>query len=106
MPPVITFAEAIVDSEQYSKRHLVLGNGFSIGCRAEIFHYASLYGKADFRRVPQAGRIFEVLNTQDFEVAIRALEHSACLVPLYVSENAEIVREMRRHADTLGSVSV
>ena len=43
--------------------HLVLGNGFSIGCRAEIFHYASLYGKADFRRVPQAERIFEVLNT-------------------------------------------
>ncbi|WSG74141.1 DUF4917 family protein [Rhizobium beringeri] len=33
--PLLTFGEAITDSEQFSKRHLLLGNGFSIACRAD-----------------------------------------------------------------------
>ena len=106
MLPMMTFAEAIGDSERYSKRHLILGNGFSIGCRAEIFHYGSLYDKADFCRVPNAERIFEALKTQDFEVAIRALESSATLMPLYATNDAAIVDEMRRDADTLKEVLV
>ena len=43
MPDIITFADAIADSERFKKRHLILGNGFSIGCRANIFNYASLF---------------------------------------------------------------
>ena len=43
MPDIITFVDAVADSEQYKKRHLILGNGFSISCRKNIFHYASLF---------------------------------------------------------------
>lgn len=51
--PLMTFAEAIADSNQFSKRHLLLGNGFSIACRADIFHYGSLFAQADFSQVPE-----------------------------------------------------
>ena len=72
--PLMTFAEAIADSNQFSKRHLLLGNGFSIACRADIFHYGSLFAQADFSQVPEVVAVFEALGTQDFEAAIRALE--------------------------------
>lgn len=49
----MTFDEAIAGSEQFSKRHLLLGNGFSIACRADIFHYGSLYDQADFSAAPR-----------------------------------------------------
>ena len=65
--PLMTFAEAIEDSEQYSKRHLLLGNGFSIACRADIFHYGSLFAQADFTQVPEVEAVFAALGTQDFE---------------------------------------
>ena len=58
MPDIISFEEAISDSEQYKKRHLLLGNGFSIGCRADIFHYESLFGEADFSAIPEAKQVF------------------------------------------------
>ena len=86
VPDIIAFNEAIADSEQYSKRHLLLGNGFSIGCRAEIFHYASLYGEADFSELPKAKEIFQALDTQDFEVAIETLESGAKIFPIYAPE--------------------
>ena len=106
MSTVISFSEAITDSEQYSKRHLILGNGFSIGCRADIFHYESLYGRADFSVAPEALGVFEALETQDFEVAIRALERAAVVVPLYVTESAEAARKMRAHAARLKNVLI
>ena len=62
MPDIITFADAIADSERFKKRHLILGNGFSIGCRANIFHYASLFGEADFSAVPELEDVFEALG--------------------------------------------
>ena len=60
--PLMTFAEAIEDSEQYSKRHLLLGNGFSIACRADIFHYGSLFAQADFTQVPEVEAVFAALG--------------------------------------------
>ena len=74
---LMSFANAIADSEQFSKRHLLLGNGFSIACRADIFHYGSLFEQADFSAVPEVAAVFAALGTQDFEVAIRSLENSA-----------------------------
>jgi hypothetical protein len=49
----MAFDEAITESEQFSKRHLLLGNGFSIACRADIFHYGSLYDQANFSAAPE-----------------------------------------------------
>jgi Domain of unknown function (DUF4917) len=106
MPNIISFADAIADSCQYAKRHLMLGNGFSIGCRADIFHYASLFGEADFSAIPEARQVFEALGTQDFEVAIRALENSAGILPIYVPRNADAAQIMRDHGAALKDLLV
>lgn len=80
---MITFQEAIKDSSRIGKRHLLLGNGFSIALRPDIFHYGSLFEEADFSGHSELKTVFEVLKTQDFEVAIRNLEAGAKLAPIY-----------------------
>ena len=103
---VISFEQAIANSEQYSKRHLLLGNGFSIGCRADIFHYASLFGAADFSSVPEARQVFEALQTQDFELAIKALENASTLLPIYASGQDNAASKMQEHAVDLKEILV
>lgn len=106
MTKILSFDEAITESARFSKRHLMLGNGFSIACRADIFHYASLYEQADFSQMPEAVAVFKALGTQDFEVAIRALESGAKLFPIYATESALGVRKMLEHAAALKEVLV
>lgn len=100
------FDEAIADSDQFSKRHLLLGNGFSIACRADIFHYGSLFGQADFSGVPEVEQVFESLGTQDFEAAIRALENAAKILPPYLPHGTDAPAKMLEHAAALKEVLV
>lgn len=106
MPSIISFDAAIADSATYSKRHLLLGNGFSIGCCADIFHYGSLFGQADFSKSPQAKKVFEALDTQDFEVSIRAIERSAKLMPIYAPDSKNAPKTMEEHASQLKELLV
>jgi len=106
MVRVVSFEAAITDSERSGKRHLMLGNGFSIGCRADIFHYASLFSEADFSAIPEVQAVFEALQTQDFEVAIRALESASKLLPTYAPESAAGADKMLEHAAALKEVLV
>lgn len=106
MPNLITFEQAIADSEQYKKRHLILGNGFSIGCRADIFHYASLFGEADFSNIHEAKKVFDALETRDFEVAIRALENGSKIHPIYAPDDSAGVEAMNAHAAALKELLV
>lgn len=104
--PLISFADAIADSEQFSKRHLLLGNGFSIACRPEIFHYGSLFAQADFAAAPEVLTVFDALETQDFEAAIRALESAAAILPAYVAAGATAPGQMLEHAAVLKEILV
>ncbi len=104
--PVISFDEAIVDSEQYGKRNLLLGNGFSIACEADIFTYASLYGSADFTAIPSAKAAFEALGTQDFELVIHALERGARLIPIYDPDRPGVAEAMAADAAALKELLV
>jgi len=108
--PVISFEEAIADSEQFSKRHLLLGNGFSIACRADIFHYGSLFAQADFSTAPEVAAVFRALDTQDFEAAIRSLEGAATILPSYLPADADAdagaVEKMLTHAGVLKEILV
>jgi hypothetical protein len=106
MTRLLTFEQAIADSNQFSKRHLLLGNGFSIGCRAEIFHYASLFAEADFSALPEVQSVFQALETQDFEVAIRALESASKLLPIYSPGSASGITKMLEHAAALKEILV
>jgi hypothetical protein len=45
---MLSFAEALERaSEIHKKRHVLLGNGFSIACRSDCFSYARLLDQAD-----------------------------------------------------------
>ena len=103
---IITFNEAIEQSAAYSKRHAILGNGFSIACRADIFHYGSLFDEADFSSCPEVKAVFSELGTQDFEAAIRALEGAAKILPAYVKDGDGAGEKMRAHASALKEILV
>lgn len=102
MPPeILTFSEAIKKSEGYSKRHALLGNGFSIACRPNIFLYGRLFERADFSSLsPAARKAFELLGTWDFERVIKVLRDAAAILAAY-PEVPSSVRE-RLAADAAG----
>ncbi|WP_223216093.1 DUF4917 family protein [Agrobacterium pusense] len=102
----MTFEQAIKDSEQFSKRHLLLGNGFSIACRADIFHYGSLFDQADFSSAPETESVFAALGTKDFESVIRTLESAAKVLPEYVADDGVTSAKMLLHAATLKEILV
>jgi len=106
MTKLLTFEQAIADSDQFSKRHLLLGNGFSIACRPNIFQYGSLFDRANFSTAPEAASVFETLGTKDFEVAIRALESASLLFPMYSPETKAGIQKMKRHAAALKEILV
>lgn len=102
MIQVVTFKEAIEQSTQYKKRNLLLGNGFSIACDREIFTYGSLYEQAKkthFKDIPEAAKLFEVFETKDFEIVIRALEDSAKTLPIFTSKGQTIASKMQHQAE-------
>lgn len=106
MTNLIAFDDAITDSERYSRRHLILGNGFCIACRPNIFHYGSIFSQADFSAHPNLPHVFEALETQDFEVAINALEKSAALHPIYSEDLDEAAQLMLEDAEALKDILI
>ncbi len=64
---LLTFSDAL-DASQDGKRHLLLGNGFSIALFPDRFRYGSLLEEADFSDFPEARHTFDALATTDFEV--------------------------------------
>lgn len=100
----MTFAEALEDAQRYSKRHLLLGNGFSIACRPQIFLYGKLYENADFSKLSATAKFaFEALGTQDFERVIKALRDGQKILKAYgappsladtLAKDADALREL------------
>lgn len=76
-----TYAEAI-DATRRRKRHLLLGNGFSIAAHAE-FRYDSLLNAGE-ALTPSLARVFKTLETTDFEVAIKGLQDAIDITKAYV----------------------
>jgi Domain of unknown function (DUF4917) len=103
---VLTFAEAIQKSVIYKKRHLLLGNGFSIACRPDIFLYGKLFEQADFSSLsPSTKDVFRALSTTDFERVIKTLRDTAILAPVYGFDSS-IAEQMRNDANTLKELLV
>lgn len=106
MPPprIISFEQALQETAQ-TKRHLLLGNGFSIALFPDRFHYGSLLDQADFTGFPEARQAFDELGTTDFEIVIQALRQAVALLPLYSGDAAGLAK-MREHADVLKELLV
>lgn len=67
----------------FRNHYLLLGNGFSIAVKPDIFTYASLFAHADLSKAPHLAEVFERLGTQDFEIVIRSLVDAAKVVEIY-----------------------
>lgn len=109
MTEILTFEDAIEQSAQYRKRNLLLGNGFSIACNPTIFTYGSLYEQAKethFEDIPEAAKLFEVFDTKDFEVVIRALENASKTLPVFTTKGTTITDKMQQQAEELKTALV
>lgn len=104
---LMTFEQALKDSEQCKKRHLLLGNGFSIACRPGIFVYKRLFEQADFKQLsPTARHAFDALNTQDFERVIKALRDARAIAASYAGTTPATLKCMDDDADGLRELLV
>lgn len=104
---LLSFQEALRLSANQNKRHLLTGNGFSIACRSNIFRYDSLFEQADFSALnPNIKKVFEVLDTKDFEVVMRYLHNSIEILRIYAPETKELLKELTQDADALKDVLV
>ena len=98
MVKVVSYKSVMKSLEGAKKRHLLLGNGFSIALRPDIFTYGSLYENADFSAAPHVKKLFEALGTQDFEVVIKHLQDAARVVEVYRPSAVSLARRLRRDA--------
>jgi hypothetical protein len=104
---LINFKDAILKEPEIGKRHILLGNGFSISCKASIFSYGSLFDRADFSALsPFAKKAFEVLKTTDFEEVMKALKKASELVNVYSSVNKQLAKELLEDSIKLREVLV
>lgn len=120
MDDLLSFEDALRDSTK-SKRHLLLGNGFSIGWSRDAFSYDNLRQKADLGALSCDGdALFDALGTNDFEVVIDRLEGMRQLLKVYepgsplieqVASDAATIRESLAvalaggHPDHVGAVA-
>jgi len=105
MAEIITFNEALKKAEKYSNKHLLLGNGFSIAYRHDIFTYGSLLDEADFTSLPELKSVFDAMDTVDFEEVIRSLQNSAVILKQY-GENSELIERLWNDAEQLKTILI
>ncbi|MEO1197945.1 MAG: DUF4917 family protein [Pseudomonadota bacterium] len=92
MPNPITFAEAL-ELTANARRCVLLGNGFSIAQAGGNFSYANLLEHSGLEAGSPIRRIFEELNTIDFEEVMHALEHAAKIEAAYgANDRSELFR--------------
>ncbi|SEJ71033.1 protein of unknown function [Dyadobacter koreensis] len=70
------------------KKHLLLGNGFSISCRPSIFTYGNLFTQAQPKFNTQLNDAFKVIDTKDFEVVMKSLKNASLLSEIYDKGNS------------------
>jgi hypothetical protein len=101
----MTFHEALDDAKQHSgKRHLLLGNGFSIACRPDCFSYGRLLDEADFSNLHlEAEGLFGLLGTSDFERVIESLRIADSLVRAYGTSDVELPTRLAADAEAVRS---
>lgn len=103
---LLSFDEAIEDSESVKgRRHLLMGNGFSVACRPERFLYGKLVDEADFSALNvDADQLFAREGTSDFERVIEALRTTARVLDLYEGTEGEVATAIRHDADEIKRV--
>ena len=86
---LLTFLECVEISQETKtkKKHLLLGNGFSIAYEPNIFSYKSLYEKSKPTLSKELIEVFEKLEIYDFETVIKNLITGISIIDVYEPEN-------------------
>lgn len=101
---ILSFEEALKVTES-TKRHLLLGNGFSIAWRGEVFSYGALFDQANLSTLSKPVRqAFAALDTKNFEVVMKVLQDAALLVEAYTKDGAALKKAMLKDAKSLREV--
>jgi len=103
-PPIFSYADVLAELE--AGRHLLLGNGFSIACRPDLFRYDTLFNRADFSELARARASFDVLGTTNFETVIRAISSFALLASVYAPGDEAALANATADANALREVLV
>ena len=103
---LLSFNDALKQAAGYSKKNLLLGNGFSIACVPTIFTYSSLFEQADFSKMPQVEEVFKNLSTKDFEEVVNALEHCSIVLPSYKKTMSKTATLIHEHAQKLKEILI
>ena len=98
---LLDFDEALKIARGYGKKHLLLGNGFSIACKPDIFCYGSLFEEAKKTMSKKLAAVFAAMGTQDFEDVIRALQNAATIVSVYRPRFTATKQSLLADADKL-----
>lgn len=107
MYKLLTFQKALEFSSDCTKRHLLTGNGFSIACRNNIFRYDSLFDQADFAKLNvNVKKVFEILNTKDFEIVMRSLNNASKILKVYSPDNVSLITQIDNDASELKNVLI
>lgn len=96
---LLSFADAFKKIAHLKHKHLVLGNGFSISLRPDIFTYGSLLESANFDAAPNVKRLFGSLGTQDFELVIKHLMDAATVLRTYRPNDVELIDALAADAN-------
>jgi len=104
VPEIMSFRDALANSGS-AKRHLLLGNGFSMAWRSDIFAYGALFDQAKKCHLSKdVTEVFTALGTTDFEVVMRALRNAAALISVYLKKDKAIAAKMLDDANKLRDV--
>ncbi|MCH5715569.1 DUF4917 family protein [Niabella hibiscisoli] len=102
---LISFDEALRISGD--KKHLLLGNGFSISWKPDTFRYDSLYDRANFKNLnPDIKKVFEKLKTKDFELVMKSLVNAAGVLKVYLPARKRLIAELEQDAVELKNLLV
>lgn len=79
---ILTFQQAL--DQATGNKHLLLGNGFSISCRPDLFLYDKIFNQADFSSLSvEAKELFGLMETSNFEDVMYAMKQAVKLIKLY-----------------------
>lgn len=73
---LMTYQEVLDYCEKHKRlKHLLMGNGFSIGYNHKIFSYNALYDFVEKLEDQTLSKLFKVVNTKNFEAIMRQLDN-------------------------------
>jgi len=97
---LLTFQEAI--SQAGNLKHVLLGNGFSISLKPDIFSYSSLFEECQKQGCISVGamNVFKKFETKDFEIVIKALNDTYRVLGSY-KDKGKLLLQLKKDAKAI-----